>query len=64
MRFWSSLAGDTWGYLTEVIIIYCVSTYNMYFLKQHMAGQNCGRLLSCPMLAGKAVAEKRRFHLL
>lgn len=29
-----------------------------------MAGQQNERLLSCPMLAGKVVAEKRRFPLL
>lgn len=69
MRLWSSLSGETWVYTTETVDVYCVSTYILNYLKEHVARQASIRLLSCPILAGTAWskgevdAQKRRFPL-
>lgn len=54
--FQQSITGGPWGYATELWLFTLLVL--RYFLKEHMARQQSGRLLSCPMLAGKAVAEK------
>lgn len=54
--FQQTTTGRSWGYATELwLFTLLVLTY---FLKEHTARQQSGRLLSCPTLAGKAVAEK------
>lgn len=63
MRFWGSLANGTQGHATETMLAYSVSTYTMYFLEEHVAGQQSGRLVSCPILSGNVVAKKRRFPI-